>query len=43
LDPPERNLTYGCNELLDDHYKYVAVYVDDLAISSKDPRLSLML
>jgi len=23
---------------IDDHYEYVAVYVDDLAIASKDPK-----
>jgi len=23
---------------VDDHYEYVAVYIDDLAIASKDPK-----
>ena len=31
-------LTSGCAAVGDSHYEYIATYVDDLMIASKDPK-----
>jgi hypothetical protein len=38
LNPVRLNQTFGCIEWLDNLYKYIAVYIEDLCISSMDPK-----